>query len=263
MADSEEEQDSEEFPEHRAPASSIKSSRMRTRREMWESLEIGGNILPDENISSVEPMEVVRDLVSASQPMVSVGFQIARQSSNFGFGIATTVLGGLANVADEIIPQSGTVLRGAKLAVEGSQLITQASLNFAEGITQTCLITSDVVFEEFEIQHGGLFKLCGFKKETSKALVECIKVIHHHIGDVWAMGPLMVMEKLTILAALQSKFEPESLGPAIKDNLLKAQYTNAGQNKASNMREFMGYAIGIYGPLMLISSVSIRTILYD
>ena len=56
-------------------------------------------------------------------------------------------------------------------------------------------------------------------------------MIHHHIGDVWAMGPLMVMEKLTILAALQSKFEPESLGPAIKDNLLKAQYTNAGQNK--------------------------------
>lgn len=200
-------------------------------------MEVEAAATTEGNSSEIDPFSVARDVVAVGAHAAPIGFQIARTGTNFGFGIATGILGGIATGLDHLTPNGGLIFHGVNKIVEASQIITNTSLDFSEAITVGSLGITDQVFEEFAVSHGALFKVCGLQHDTAIGLVTTLKILKNHLGDVWAMGPNLALEKLVLLSALQRNFE----------NRVEGCITDI-----ADIDHYMTYSVGVYGRMILM-----------
>jgi len=209
--------------------------------EMENSVVVNGNHQTMENQpesnNSIDGFSVARDILNVGTHAVPIGFGIARQGVNLGFGITNGIMSGLATIGDVFAPSGGSIFRGVNVGISLAHQTTIASLNASEMITNTSLQVSNQIFEGFSVDHGGLLQLCGMGSLTSNALINTIRVLKDHLGEIWNLGTAQVLEKLFILSYLQQKFETYPDGEEC--------------GNIDELTRYMSLVSAIYGPMML------------
>lgn len=191
-----------------------------------------------EELSNEQWLGITRDVVNAGSTGADVGFNIARQSTKLGFGIATFVLNGLSRMGNRVLPLNpvSAILSGVSGIVDFSWKITDVSLQTSHVITTASLGTTSGVLGACGAKDGELLKVMGVDSETVDSLVVVAKLINS-FGQGLELSPC-VLDDLYLLASLQSlagmKIDPS-------DN------NEVDENERREITKYLPYAMSIYG----------------
>ena len=195
-----------------------------------------------EGRSSEQWLGITRDVVNAGSTGADVGFNIARQSTKMGFGIATGVLNGLSGIGNWALSSNpvSTVLSGVSGIVNASWRVTDASLQASHVITRASLGTTSGVLYACGAKDGELLKAMGVDSDTVDALMVVAKIINS-FGQGLELNPSTV-DDLALIAALQS-FAGMKID--LSDN------KEVDENERKEITKYLPYAMAIYGKIVL------------
>jgi hypothetical protein len=180
---------------------------------------------------------VTRDVVNVGSAGAGVGFNIAKQSTKFGFGIATGVLDGLSWAGDSLMGRNplSMVLSGVSGIVSAAEKITDLSLETSRAITSASLDTTSDALSACGAKDGELLKAMGVESQTVDALVFVTKLLSN-FGDGLKLHPNILYD-LGLIASLQSLAE-FNVSPS--ENVIN-------ENERKEITRYLLYALSAYG----------------
>jgi len=174
-----------------------------------------------QGLSREEWLGIMQDVVNLGSTGAGVGMNIARQSTTFGFGIATGVLDGLGWMSNQAVGPNllSMGLSGVSGIVSASEKITDFWLQFSSTIANTSLGATSQVLRVGGAKAGELLKVMGAASETVDTLVVVAKLMwsfgegihfnHNIVNDLYLISSLQYLAEMNIVPAGDQVSEDE------------------------------------------------------